>query len=161
HALGGGQPRQSVRGTTRVRSPAHDDGSPSLDVTETPDGRTLLYCRAGCIQRDVIEALQARGLWSASTATARPVRRWDWADHLEQSMPELPACCLRTPACEHWRAWEREYLIAHAMGNLRDAIAEITARHRLGGAETRDRGRDPLWRYHPVRHPGRDGGQHH
>lgn len=46
----------------RCRCPAHDDHDPSLDVRDTVGG-VLVNCKAGCSQRDVIEALRARGLW--------------------------------------------------------------------------------------------------
>jgi phage/plasmid primase-like uncharacterized protein len=45
------------------RCPAHDDHDPSLAVRHGEDGAVLVKCHAGCEQRDVISALQARGLW--------------------------------------------------------------------------------------------------
>lgn len=59
-ALGG---RRSGTGWI-ARCPAHDDGNPSLSVTQR-DGRVLVCCRAGCEQREVIAALRARGLWNS------------------------------------------------------------------------------------------------
>jgi hypothetical protein len=128
-ALGGGQPRRSARGPTwRVRCPAHDDRTPSLDITETTGGRVLLVCRAGCSQCDVIDALRALGLWSTSSVQA--MRRFGWLDHLDQPMSAVPPCCRdREHKCEHRREFRREYLIAHLLGNVGDAIAEIIARH--------------------------------
>lgn len=52
-----------------AKCPAHDDRTPSLSVSETRDGRALVHCFAGCTQRDVIDALRARGLWHGE---ARP-----------------------------------------------------------------------------------------
>jgi hypothetical protein len=50
------------------------DRSPSLGVTER-DGRVLVHCYAGCMQRDLIEALERRGLWPRrGPALRRPVR---------------------------------------------------------------------------------------
>jgi DNA primase len=46
--------------------PAHEDRNPSLSIREF-DGKVLLHCHAGCAQRDVIEALKARGLWESRT----------------------------------------------------------------------------------------------
>jgi putative DNA primase/helicase len=43
--------------------PAHQDRDPSLAITNAKDGNVLVRCHAGCDQRDVIEALRARGLW--------------------------------------------------------------------------------------------------
>ena len=42
--------------------PAHDDSSPSLDITEK-DGKVVFICRAGCDQKLVLAALQRRRLW--------------------------------------------------------------------------------------------------
>lgn len=44
--------------------PSHDDQRPSLTVREG-DTAPLVFCQAGCAQRDVLDALRARGLWSA------------------------------------------------------------------------------------------------
>jgi DNA primase len=45
--------------------PAHDDRNPSLAIREV-DGKLLFHCHAGCSQREVIEALKARGLWESN-----------------------------------------------------------------------------------------------
>jgi DNA primase len=37
--------------------PAHEDKSPSLAVTESPDGKILLRCFAGCDALDVVHSL--------------------------------------------------------------------------------------------------------
>jgi hypothetical protein len=50
-----------------ARCPAHDDRTPSLAITQTREGRVLVYCHAGCDQRDVLAALRARGLWGPSS----------------------------------------------------------------------------------------------
>jgi hypothetical protein len=42
--------------------PAHEDHKPSLSINEN-DGRVLVYCHAGCHQREVIDALRTMGLW--------------------------------------------------------------------------------------------------
>jgi hypothetical protein len=46
--------------------PAHQDRDPSLAITDAKDGTVLVRCHAGCDQRDVIEALRARGLWETA-----------------------------------------------------------------------------------------------
>ena len=61
--------------TGNCRCPAHDDRSPSLSVTESRDGGVLVYCHAGCAQKDVIGALQGLGLWpGGSNWEPKPVR---------------------------------------------------------------------------------------
>jgi putative DNA primase/helicase len=61
--------------------PAHDDGTPSLSVTEAANGKVLWHCFAGCSQAAVTDALRAKGLWpiNAAAAAAGPVvkRRTD------------------------------------------------------------------------------------
>ena len=55
--------------------PAHQDHDPSLAITDAQDGRVLIRCHAGCDQRDVIEALRARGLWEAARRHSSGRRR--------------------------------------------------------------------------------------
>jgi hypothetical protein len=57
-ALGG---RKSGSGWM-ARCPAHRDINPSLSLRDT-NGKILVYCFAGCSQRDVISALRELGLW--------------------------------------------------------------------------------------------------
>ncbi len=63
-ALGG---RKSGTGWS-ARCPAHDDRTPSLSLRDTPDGRVLVYCHAGCEQNEVISHLKADGLWTPNGA---------------------------------------------------------------------------------------------
>jgi putative DNA primase/helicase len=65
-ALGG---RRSGHGWI-ARCPAHDDHNPSLSICDGRNGKVLVYCHAGCDQRQVIAALRARGLWGAVDAWA-------------------------------------------------------------------------------------------
>jgi hypothetical protein len=46
----------------RCRCPSHEDGNPSLSVSDGENGKALWHCHAGCTQEAVTEALQARGL---------------------------------------------------------------------------------------------------
>ena len=57
--------------TWMAKCPAHDDSNASLGIREE-GGKVLVRCYAGCTQRDVIEALKGRGLWT----TAPPTRTW-------------------------------------------------------------------------------------
>lgn len=45
------------------RCPAHKDGTPSLSLSQTRDGRPLVHCFAGCDQISVIDALMRADLW--------------------------------------------------------------------------------------------------
>jgi hypothetical protein len=54
-----------------AKCPAHEDSNPSLSIRED-GGKVLLHCHAGCSQRDVVDALKARGLWEA----AAPATTW-------------------------------------------------------------------------------------
>src|ERR1019366_5080866 len=69
--------------TWMARCPAHEDNNPSLSIRED-GGKVLLHCHAGCSQRDVVEALKARGLWEtaapATTWARRTVATYDYTD---------------------------------------------------------------------------------
>ena len=57
---------RKVGGCWMARCPVHDDRSPSLSISAGKDGKVLVRCHAGCDQRDVIAALQERGLWETT-----------------------------------------------------------------------------------------------
>lgn len=40
-----------------AKCPAHGDNRPSLSVSETPDGKTLVHCWAGCSALEVVNAV--------------------------------------------------------------------------------------------------------
>ena len=64
---------RSVRaGNGLTHCPAHQDRTPSLNVTKAGD-TMLVHCLAGCSQDAVIEALRERSLWNGST-TIEPKR---------------------------------------------------------------------------------------
>ncbi len=74
-ALGG----HRAGATWMARCPVHDDRSPSLSISAGKDGKVLVHCHAGCDQRDLIAALQERGLWQTTgrlLGIARKPRRW-------------------------------------------------------------------------------------
>jgi putative DNA primase/helicase len=64
-----------------ARCPAHDDGTPSLAVSDGPGGILLVHCHAGCSQAAVIAALDRLGAWPKhregpeSTEAARETQR--------------------------------------------------------------------------------------
>jgi putative DNA primase/helicase len=73
-ALGG----HRAGATWMARCPVHEDRSPSLSISASKDGKVLVRCHAGCDQRDLIVALQERGLWQTTgrlLGIARKTRR--------------------------------------------------------------------------------------
>lgn len=70
-------------GLTHCVGPSHarGDQDPSLSITTAEGGKTLLNCKSGCSNADVISALQERGLWgSAKTGERRVVATYDYVD---------------------------------------------------------------------------------
>lgn len=65
-ALGG----KKIGRNWRCKCPAHDDKTPSLDITEK-DGKIVFICRSGCTQEAVIAALRPMGLWHEATPEQR------------------------------------------------------------------------------------------
>lgn len=64
--------------TWMARCPVHEDRRPSLSISTGKDGKVLVRCHAGCDQRDLIAALQKRGLWQTDgrlSGIARKPRR--------------------------------------------------------------------------------------
>jgi len=47
-----------------ARCPAHYDRDPSLSISISKEGKTLVHCHAGCSQDHLIEALTDLGLWN-------------------------------------------------------------------------------------------------
>jgi putative DNA primase/helicase len=73
-ALGG----RKIGSAWMARCPAHEDRDPSLSIDDAKNGKVLVCCHAGCDQRDVIAALQWRGLWqSDSRHESRSLRKSD------------------------------------------------------------------------------------
>ena len=48
--------RKSSKGKWQARCIAHRDRSPSLIISERPDGSTGLHCFAGCNTKDILDA---------------------------------------------------------------------------------------------------------
>jgi putative DNA primase/helicase len=65
----GGSPLPDSRGNYLCHCPSHTDSHPSLAVGADGD-RVLFYCRAGCSQSAVLEALKRRGLLPGKAAPA-------------------------------------------------------------------------------------------
>jgi hypothetical protein len=81
--------RRSGRAQWSACCPAHDDGSPSLAIRETDDGRILMHCFGGCSVDDVLAVigLEMSDLFPPRDTTPgaghKPVRRqWSAADLL-------------------------------------------------------------------------------
>jgi putative DNA primase/helicase len=68
HGLGGSEY------SGMCRCPAHDDSSPSLHVSASPDGKVLVKCFARCTQEAVVEALKVRRLWRPRSRNQRQQR---------------------------------------------------------------------------------------
>ncbi|MBK9166259.1 MAG: hypothetical protein IPM24_02210 [Bryobacterales bacterium] len=99
-ALGG---RKSGSGWT-AKCPAHDDTNPSLSLTDRDD-KVLVKCFAGCDQRDVIQALRARGLWpeNASNDRLKPSASYhyhDEAGRLLYTVHRYPTVPKKTFKCQ-------------------------------------------------------------
>ena len=62
---------------------AHEDGTPSLSVRESSNGKVLFHCFAGCSQDAVLTALKAMGLWSSNGKNYAPTPRWKKPDKKE------------------------------------------------------------------------------
>jgi len=62
--------QRSGRGWS-LRCPAHDDGIPSLSISDNSDGGLLVKCHADCAQDDVIAALEASGIAVRAPAKGR------------------------------------------------------------------------------------------
>jgi hypothetical protein len=55
-------------GASNTHCPSHNDHNPSLSVSVGEDGKALVYCHAGCEQKEVIAGLRRHGLWPAAGA---------------------------------------------------------------------------------------------
>ena len=56
---------------------AHPDNNPSMSVTESPDGKLLAHCFAGCSQADVLDALgitSGRPLYTVGSGIQTPIQ---------------------------------------------------------------------------------------
>jgi len=64
----------------RMACPCHGGKNPtSLVVTDAGD-KVLVYCHAGCSQRDLIDTLSGMGLW-ASTSHSDSIRKQQEEEH--------------------------------------------------------------------------------
>jgi hypothetical protein len=55
-------PRAKRNGNGYVDTcPAHDDGTPSLSINHTEDGKLLLHCFAGCSFEEILAATGLKG----------------------------------------------------------------------------------------------------
>jgi hypothetical protein len=66
-----------------ARCPAHEDGTPSLSITEGDDGRVLLKCHAGCATEEIVSALglSLSDLFEKTRdGTSRIVETYDYVD---------------------------------------------------------------------------------
>lgn len=66
--------RKTGPSTWAAKCVVHDDRTPSLTISESATGQTLVHCHAGCDQDAVIGELKARGLWSNGSTNATAER---------------------------------------------------------------------------------------
>jgi len=116
--------RKTSRGW-RARCPGHDDRHPSLDITETPDGKVLFIDRSGrCAQAEIIAALRERSLWSAEHQPSRPIEDPFPASAFHDE-PAPARCLIHEPRCQHWKSFDRRWLLAQLRENLVEACREL------------------------------------
>jgi hypothetical protein len=109
-----------VRPTRRgwsARCPAHSDTSPSLSVLESPTGRAIVTCFAGCDREAIYRALDLEA--------PRPARRRERGSLLDEARHEILAAARREP-------WARPgvldiYRIADHIRRCRRAVAVARA----------------------------------
>lgn len=106
-----------------ARCPSHDDRLPSLTIRETPDGRVLLHCFAGC---DTAEVLSSVGMAMEDLFPER------LADHMAPLR-------VRFPARDVLECVAKEVAIAHicASDMARGNSLSAPDRQRLGLATQR------------------------
>ena len=104
-------PKQNVR-TVNVKCPAHEDREPSLSLSVGNEGRTILYCHAGCPPDSV---LAAAGLtWGdiqPNDSTWTPARHVNGRKDSPEPRPE--------PLPDFW-ADERRKMLQVAQERLKD-----------------------------------------
>jgi hypothetical protein len=77
--------------------PAHPDRSPSLSIKETPDGRVLIYCFAGCGAATILDSVGLRfeDLYThqGDHHLPRIYRPWSPSDVLQAAAFEILIAC--------------------------------------------------------------------
>jgi hypothetical protein len=100
--------RKSLAGYTACCS-SHEDRAPSLSLRDTPDGKVLVHCHAGCEQSSVITALRERGLWPEPYKPATPAERRAMVARIARDCKDLESArhwvCGLVPLLE-WRLEE-------------------------------------------------------
>ena len=91
---------RKVGNSWMARCPAHDDHEPSLSIRDV-NGKVLVRCHAGCGQREVIAALNERGLWGGKVHTSLPTSRRDKVPPLQ---PDQPPAARSAAALSVWRS---------------------------------------------------------
>ncbi len=123
--------RSIERGHGRTHFPCHSDARPSLNISIARDGMILLKCHAGCRNRDVIRALQDRGLWPRREQAERRETRYE----LRSADGRLLATHVRLDSPEGKRIWWELPDGCRGLGGMRVEDLPLYGLDRLGEAE--------------------------
>jgi 5S rRNA maturation endonuclease (ribonuclease M5)/nucleoside-triphosphatase THEP1 len=71
--------------------PAHEDGEPSLSITEGEDERILLNCHAGCANEDIVAAMELTfaDLFPKSAGSSEPEAIYDYVDEHDRLLYQV------------------------------------------------------------------------
>src|SRR5262249_53520403 len=87
-----------------ARCPVHEDTRPSLSIRDSPEGRLLVHCFAGCQQREIIAVLRERGLWGPATTNQDEERRIELRVRPSSGRDHVQIEILRQIAIRIWHA---------------------------------------------------------
>jgi hypothetical protein len=115
-----------------ARCPSHDDREPSLSLRDL-SGKVLVHCFGGCPQEEVLEALQARRLWSGAEkpGNLKPLER------PSPSRWDTPESERVARALQHWgeaedprRTLAEQYLASRKLALEDDLSGRVLRFHR-------------------------------
>jgi hypothetical protein len=128
-----GCPCRRPGATGKTHCPSHDDAHTSLSVT-VRDGRVFFRCAAGCMQADVLQALQQRGLWLETRSGCHPARARELRFEVRALDGQLIAVHHRIDTPSGKIVWWSLPDGAKGLGGLRAADLPLYGVDRLDGA---------------------------